>query len=368
MSSVKQCIGCQEEKEIHKSQRCHGCFKKFDADRAKLKRENLKHVDIIKECIDCKEVKKLHNTTRCHTCFKHYGAEIMKKCREKQKQKKNAMIPENEKIPINHKKCYNCNEIKEIGDFYATNGNLCIECSKKQTKKDREEAKNKIIDANSTMMCKYCNIEKSKIEFRSNRKKCKSCENKERVLMKKNAKKENIVDVSDGDNLLMNNDVKYMFDKNEIYKNKKKELNIKRKERMKNDPVFKFKQTCLQRLKSVIQKNKHTDEYIGCDKYQLVEWMTFCMKEPMTIQNHGKEWHIDHVIPIDTFDLTDEKQQLLCFNWKNLSPETPSFNMKKGNKIIKAQILEHMEKLIKFHQEKKLELPHQYMALLLTKI
>jgi len=46
----------------------------------------------------------------------------------------------------------------------------------------------------------------------------------------------------------------------------------------------------------------------------------------MTWNNHGtgyngkgmKEWHIDHIIPCDKFDLSDPKQQEECFNYKNL--------------------------------------------------
>jgi len=40
----------------------------------------------------------------------------------------------------------------------------------------------------------------------------------------------------------------------------------------------------------------------------------------MTWENHGKLWHIDHIVPCMKFDLTKEEEQLKCFNYTNLQP------------------------------------------------
>lgn len=40
----------------------------------------------------------------------------------------------------------------------------------------------------------------------------------------------------------------------------------------------------------------------------------------MTIENHGKVWDVDHVIPVSAWDLTDPEQSKAAFHWTNLQP------------------------------------------------
>lgn len=52
----------------------------------------------------------------------------------------------------------------------------------------------------------------------------------------------------------------------------------------------------------------------------------------MTWENR-ELWHIDHYIPCETFDLTDERQQRLCNNWRNLRPMWEKENLQKSSKL-----------------------------------
>ena len=54
----------------------------------------------------------------------------------------------------------------------------------------------------------------------------------------------------------------------------------------------------------------------------------------MSWKNYGKAWHIDHIIPCAKFDLTDPRQQLICFNYLNLRPCFAQENIQKGKKIL----------------------------------
>ena len=81
------------------------------------------------------------------------------------------------------------------------------------------------------------------------------------------------------------------------------------------------------------------------------------------MDNHGSEWHIDHVIPLSKFDLNIPEQQLIAFNWRNTMPLSCSENLSKNNKILQLQVEEHYKKLVEYHIENKLDLPQVYINL-----
>jgi hypothetical protein len=52
----------------------------------------------------------------------------------------------------------------------------------------------------------------------------------------------------------------------------------------------------------------------------------------MNWENRGMfGWHIDHIKPVNTFDLTDEKQLKECWNYKNLRPLWAKDNLTRPN-------------------------------------
>lgn len=53
----------------------------------------------------------------------------------------------------------------------------------------------------------------------------------------------------------------------------------------------------------------------------------------MSWDNHGKFWHIDHITPCKSFDLTDPIQQKICFNYMNLQPLWNYENLQKNIKL-----------------------------------
>lgn len=51
----------------------------------------------------------------------------------------------------------------------------------------------------------------------------------------------------------------------------------------------------------------------------------------MTWENHGKYgWHIDHIKPLVSFDLTERKQFLEAVHFSNLQPLWSGDNLRKG--------------------------------------
>lgn len=82
---------------------------------------------------------------------------------------------------------------------------------------------------------------------------------------------------------------------------------------------------------AVAQKKGKTMELTGCSKYELLEHLGSQFTESMTWENYG-QWHIDHIRPCASFDLTDLEQQKICFHWTNLQPLWATDNIKKGSK------------------------------------
>ncbi len=112
---------------------------------------------------------------------------------------------------------------------------------------------------------------------------------------------------------------------------------IYKKKKLKTDPYFKLMENLRSRiycvLKGRIKKSAKTLNLLGVKNISEIKLhLEKQFKNGMTWKNHGK-WHIDHIKPCASFDLTCPEQQLRCFNYKNLQPLWAFQNMSKGAKI-----------------------------------
>lgn len=115
------------------------------------------------------------------------------------------------------------------------------------------------------------------------------------------------------------------------------------------DPGFRISHSLRNRLGGVIKrKTKGTMKYLDMCHDVFILWMEFKFDDSMTMDNYGTTWHIDHVIPVSLFDLTDDCEVEKAFHWTNTQPMLAAENMSKGNKITKAEILEHSKYIKKF--------------------
>jgi len=81
-------------------------------------------------------------------------------------------------------------------------------------------------------------------------------------------------------------------------------------------------------LKSNV-KSAHTVKLIGCSVKILKQHLQKQFKKGMNWDNYGK-WHIDHIKPCVSFDLSKPKEQRRCFNYSNLQPLWASENLSKN--------------------------------------
>ena len=194
--------------------------------------------------------------------------------------------------------------------------------------------------------CIVCNKEFKKLE--SNKKQqCKSCYNKE---WKRNNKEKVATSTKKwlksekGTTFLKKS---YQDNKEKIKKqweewyeqNKEKRTKYMQnyqKQRYNSDPLYKLTNNLRTRFKHAINglmKYESVLELTGCTLEELKAHLESQFLEGMTWENHGLHgWHIDHIKPCSSFDLTDLEQQKLCFHYTNLQPLWAADNLKKSDK------------------------------------
>lgn len=107
------------------------------------------------------------------------------------------------------------------------------------------------------------------------------------------------------------------------------------REKRKTDILFKLRVNLRARLNRAINRNTKvgsTVKDLGCSILELKFYLEDRFKEGMTWKNYG-DWHIDHIIPLASFDLTDREQFLKACHYSNLQPLWASENISKGKRV-----------------------------------
>jgi hypothetical protein len=287
-----------------------------------------------------------------------------------------------------NKTCIKC-KIEYNISFYETGRNICKSCRNLQLKKKRED-NIKLIDYNDltkTNVCSCCNLELnisffniSKTSKNGYTSKCKECYSKTRSKTKKivipdpEIKYKTCIrckinkDISKFETTSKTNDnyfpycidcklpktwtkekkkaseKKYIANNIEKVRDKWRIQGKKINRRVRDSLNHRISEALLTQN---LTKNNTTFNYVGCSRDELKKWFENIFEDKMSWNNYG-EWHIDHVIPCCSFDLSKEEDKLKCFSWKNLRPCWSKDNITKGNKIIDKIISEHNDKVIKY--------------------
>ena len=107
--------------------------------------------------------------------------------------------------------------------------------------------------------------------------------------------------------------------------------------RLKNDPQFKLHSRLNTRISDSLQrqgvvKAAKTAELIDAPVADFKAYLSANWEDEMSWDNYGKRgWHVDHIRPCASFDLTIEEQQRVCFNWRNLRPMWGTENISKSD-------------------------------------
>ena len=79
-------------------------------------------------------------------------------------------------------------------------------------------------------------------------------------------------------------------------------------------------------------------DLLGCTISELITYLQSKFLPGMSWENYGRKgWHIDHIRPLSSFDLTDVEQRRIAFHHTNLQPLWASDNWRKGGRYDAAE-------------------------------
>lgn len=212
-----------------------------------------------------------------------------------------------------------CNKCGTIENKYANS--LCRKCYNKiYSKKYYKDNKQKFVDAAYNQ---YYNNREESLKYK-----------KEYWLKNKGKLK------SYNHEYYLKNKERMQRQMKEYYEENKKELNkrgsIRKKEDMKNNPYLRLVENLRSRISMAVKYHKEIKacsaiKLLGTNINTVREHLQNQFKDGMTWENQGA-WHVDHIIPCNSFDLTKEEEQRKCFHYTNLQPLWAKENLSKGPK------------------------------------
>lgn len=240
----------------------------------------------------------------------------------------------------NSRICTNCNICKPYTEYSKSkkgkNGirEYCKLCAKEKHKKyyqnnaDKLKLKQKEKYANTRQdgSCKILAEKRKKSKSKSDKKyyiknkeklnkqsKEKYTLNKEKILLQMKEYRENNKEV------IKKRKQKYQKENREKIRERQR---LYEKERMprKSKVIHSLRARIRLALKNY-KKSASTEKLIGCTLDFFKKYLESKFTNGMTWDNYGNNgWHIDHIKPCSSFDLSDSNQQKECFHYMNTQP------------------------------------------------
>jgi hypothetical protein len=109
------------------------------------------------------------------------------------------------------------------------------------------------------------------------------------------------------------------------------------RQKRRNEPLFLLISRVRNRTRQAIRsssarRSRRTLELVGCTCQQLADHISSLFADGMCWENMPM-WHIDHIVPVCAFDLSDEEQQAAAFHYTNLQPLWKKDNLTKSRKV-----------------------------------
>lgn len=217
------------------------------------------------------------------------------------------------------KKCKQCNEEKDESLFPKT-GRLCKACKKlywaDYYQKNRTEIRQAYAEDNSY----------AKEYYQANKEKIKAKEVDPEWWADYYAR--------NGERIREQTRSYYQENRDKVHARRRKYVS----QRYKEDIQYRLSMQLRRRFSSAVQgktKGGSAVRDLGCTIVELKAHLESKFWPGMTWDNYGlKGWHIDHIIPLSSFNLEDPDQVKKACHYTNLQPLWAEDNLKKGDKIL----------------------------------
>lgn len=305
----------------------------------------------MKQCGKCKIIKDLSEFSKRASAKDnlHY---MCRSCdSELHKQYALRLKPIIEQVPIleTEKICSKCNQIKDKSEFYKNSSNKdtfnssCKLCANIMTRNHREKVakQEKIIP--TSKICKGCNIELDSAKFCFDKNHpdglshyCRECHSMYRAQHKERIAEKNKIY-----NLNIDNKERQKVKISQWKLVNKDKINSQRRERLKTDIQYKLKYFISSKLGKLVRSVREgksingTLYYLDYTMGELIIHLESQFTNGMSWDTYGvKGWHIDHIRPISSFNITslDCEDFKLCWALNNLQPLWWQDNIIKSNK------------------------------------
>ena len=127
--------------------------------------------------------------------------------------------------------------------------------------------------------------------------------------------------------------------KKKYYKQHRESITENKKEYNKNrrhtNLIYRLILNNSTRIRDALKSNNKATssiDLLGCSKELFFNWIKWQLPYEMSDDEFNKLFHIDHVRPIATFNLSDPESQYDAFHWTNAQPMLISKNLSKGAK------------------------------------
>lgn len=267
------------------------------------------------------------------------------------------MLPKPKKVKgpaPSSKLCPMCKQEKLLDKFFEDpkgkwgRSSRCRECDGVYQKKYRANKVRSIPEGVESKVCSNCKKELPLTDFTHHRhckwglnpwcKECSVNRNRESVL--KNHKK-------------------YLIYQTAYHKSDRGKKIRKRYQKMKikTDPVFVLKERIRQRILRLLTskcKSAKTQDLLGLSFSDFFVYLKSLFWPGMVSENYGKKgWHIDHIRPLDSYNLLDPAQQKDAFHHTNIQPLWWDDNLIKHNRLDWSPLESQHELPERFKRETK---------------
>lgn len=243
------------------------------------------------------------------------------------------------------KKCLKCLKIKILNEFNnnfaahdgkATNCKLCV-----KIRNHKWYMKNKNRSAENRKKWRSKNKKRSNYLAREWRK-----NNKERTKQIATKYREKNKDkIKECSKKWKSDNAEYIkkYQKEYCKKNRNKitaQSSKRHMERYRSDVLYMIAHSLRRRLRNALinkQRRGSAVKDLGCTIEELKKYLEKKFTKGMSWKNYGR-WHIDHIVPLSSFDLTKKSQVKKACHYTNLQPLWAKDNLSKGDKVWQVKV------------------------------